>query len=113
METLELRIADHEHIVFQMDAPNVEGYVIGRADGTALYEPDISLSEVQARELGVSRRHAALVRYRGGVHVVDLNSVNGTFLNNEILKPNLPYSIKKGDEISLGKLTLIVTQLGK
>jgi len=113
MQTLELRIADHKDVVFKLEAPNVEGCVIGRADGNALYEPDISLTDVRARELGVSRRHAVLVRYRGSVHLVDLNSVNGTFLNNEILKPNLPYSIKQGDQISLGKLTLIVTQLSK
>lgn len=109
MEKLKLRLEDNDEVTYDLVPPGVEGYVMGRADGSTLYDPDISFAEINARELGVSRRHAALVRYRGHVHVVDLNSVNGTFLNSQLLKPEIPYAINSGDKISLGKLTLVVT----
>jgi len=109
MEKLKLQIEDNTSVTYDLEPPGVEGYVMGRADSSTLYDPDISFIEVNAREYGVSRRHAVLVRYRGHVHVVDLNSVNGTFLNSQLLKPEIPYAINSGDKIGLGKLILIVT----
>jgi pSer/pThr/pTyr-binding forkhead associated (FHA) protein len=52
-----------------------------------------------------------LVRYRGALHVIDLSSVNGTFLNGKRLLPDVPYPVNSGDQLSLANLNLIITQI--
>jgi pSer/pThr/pTyr-binding forkhead associated (FHA) protein len=91
---------------FRIDAPATEGYIIGRSDANSSYRPDIDLVACHALEKGVSRRHAALVRYEGFVHILDLNSVNGTFLNGERLQPDVPYRLNIDDELRLGTLAV-------
>ncbi len=105
---LELRILGDLPGVFTVDAPAVEGYVLGRSDANNSYIPDIDLAEFDAHKNGVSRRHAVLVRYQDYVHVVDLHSVNGSFLNNERLDAEVPYPLSEGDHLRLGNLTLII-----
>ena len=95
---------------FRINSPGVEGYVIGRSDGSSSYEPDIDLFDHGAQESGVSRRHAVLVRYRGLVNIIDLDSVNGTFMNGKRLSPHIPYSFNPGDRLSLANLELVVLQ---
>lgn len=92
--------------VFRIDAPAVEGYTIGRSDGNSSYRPDIDLSGCKALEKGVSRRHAALVRYQGLIHILDLNSVNGTFLNGERLQSDVAYPLHPDDDLRLGTLNV-------
>ncbi|PJF23095.1 MAG: hypothetical protein CUN56_02625 [Phototrophicales bacterium] len=96
--------------VLQLDSPGVEGYVIGRSDEGSSYQPDIDLTAHNAQSLGLSRRHAALVRYRGYVHVMDLGSMNGTFINGERLLPFDAYALKSGDQVSLANLLIRVLQ---
>lgn len=91
---------------FRIDAPATEGYIIGRSDANSSYCPDIDLAACNALEKGVSRRHAALVRYQGFIHILDLNSVNGTFLNGERLQPDVPYLLNSDDELRLGTLNI-------
>lgn len=91
-----------------LNAPGVEGYIVGRSDDASDYHPDIDLSAFEARERGVSRRHAALVQFKGSLHVVDLGSVNGTFINGKRLAPETPFPISPGDEMRLGTLDLIL-----
>lgn len=109
--TLEIRIAGSEQPNLHIESPGSEGYTIGRSDSNSSYIPDIDLAGYSALERGVSRRHAALVRYRGVVHVIDLESVNGTFLNGERLLPDTPYALKAGDQLSLANLNLSITPL--
>src|SRR5262245_17222406 len=85
--------------LFRIDAPAIERYIIGRSDVSSSYRPDIDLVGCNALEKGVSRRHAALVRYQGLIHILDLNSVNGTFLNGERLQPDVPYALNPGDDL--------------
>jgi pSer/pThr/pTyr-binding forkhead associated (FHA) protein len=92
--------------VFRIDAPASEGYIIGRSDVNSSYQPDIDLVACNALEKGVSRRHAALVRYQGMIHILDLNSVNGTFLNGERLQPDIPYPLNTDDDLRLGTLNV-------
>jgi pSer/pThr/pTyr-binding forkhead associated (FHA) protein len=108
---LEIRIADTGEVVAQVDLPGVEGYTLGRSDASSTFVPDIDLAASGARDKGVSRRHAVLVRYHGAVHVVDLESVNGTFLNGERLLPNVPYPVKDGDQLSVASLNLTIGQI--
>ena len=102
----ELRLGDSDQVIQQLASPGAEGYVIGRSDDRGVYVPDIDLAAFAALDRGVSRRHAALVAFRDGLHVVDLASVNGTFINQERLTPNKPYPLHEGDDLRLGTLNL-------
>jgi pSer/pThr/pTyr-binding forkhead associated (FHA) protein len=108
---LEIRTIGDGQLVKQVDAPAVEGYIFGRSDSSSTYVPDIDLAEFGARDKGVSRRHAVLVRYHGLLHIVDLSSVNGTFLNGERLLPDVPYPLNAGHQLSLANLTVSISQI--
>ncbi|MFQ3565972.1 MAG: FHA domain-containing protein [Aggregatilineales bacterium] len=106
MAFFEIRLVDDDVAYFVIEVPMTQGYVMGRSDGKSDYVPDIDLSELGARDKGVSRRHAVLVRHEDSMHVVDLNSVNGTYLNGRRLPPELPYPVRNGDVVCLGTLEL-------
>lgn len=101
-------LGDGQHD-FQMDVPLNAGYIIGRSDEGAHFVPDIDLVGCASREKGVSRRHAALISYRGAPHIIDLFSVNGTYLNGERLVPDQPYPLRPVNQLRLGTLDLIIT----
>jgi len=103
------QIDDSERILGQFAAPGVEGYILGRSDDSSPYVPDLNLKDYGALDHGVSRRHAVLLRHNNVVHIMDLDSVNGTYLNDRRLRPDKPYALHDGDQLRLGslKLTLI------
>lgn len=107
----EIRIEGSSTVLFQIQAPDVEGYVIGRSDASSSYQPDIDLVNCQALERGVSRRHAVLLRYKGLMHIIDLSSVNGTFINGRRLDPDIPYVLNLGDSLRLGSLNLSLIKI--
>jgi len=102
----ELRCADDGRVVARIAAPGVEGYILGRSDSSSTYIPDIDLAEFGAMEHGISRRHAALVRLRDSLHMVDLESANGTFLDGRRLQPEKPYPLQTESVLRLGTLNL-------
>ncbi|WP_448513735.1 ATP-binding cassette domain-containing protein [Parathermosynechococcus lividus] len=54
----------------------------------------------------VSQRHASLDRTTAGLYVLrDLNSSNGTYVNNQLLKA--PYTLRNGDQIRIGPFALL------
>jgi pSer/pThr/pTyr-binding forkhead associated (FHA) protein len=95
----------------EVDLSGTEGFVLGRSDSKSSYLPDIDLAVFKALDKGVSRRHAAFVRYENKLHIVDLSSVNGTFLNGSRLAPEVPYPVHPGDRLVLGELTLHLSQV--
>lgn len=74
-----------------------------------LKNPHVDLSAFYAHERGVSRKHARISINNLRLTVADLGSTNGTFVNNEKLEANVEYSIKAGDELRLGFLTITLT----
>ena len=56
----------------------------------------------------VSRIHARLERQGDGYYLTDLNSMNGTFVNGERLRPNEKRQIYAGDKISFASLRYTV-----
>ncbi|KAB2822891.1 MAG: FHA domain-containing protein [Candidatus Dadabacteria bacterium] len=104
-----IQVNNETHNTFEIDISVTEGYIIGRSDSKSSYIPDIDLAPFHALEQGVSRRHAALVRHQGQLHVLDLSSVNGTFLNGERLASEVPYALSSGDKLILGNLSLLIT----
>lgn len=70
--------------------------------------PTINLTRYHAGLLGVSRRHAAIEVLEQEHTITDLNSSNGTWLNQEPLIPGKPHTLRSGDAIRLGHLALHV-----
>lgn len=68
--------------------------------------PTINLTRYHAGLLGVSRRHAAIEALEHEHTITDLNSSNGTWLNQEPLIPGKPHTLRSGDAIRLGHLAL-------
>lgn len=99
-------IASQFQYVEMVDVTEASGAVIGRSDDLTRFQPDIDLAACAGRDRGVSRRHAALAYYRGAPHLIDLQSVNGTYLNEVMLAPNLPYALMPENIIRLGTLEL-------
>jgi pSer/pThr/pTyr-binding forkhead associated (FHA) protein len=95
---------------FKLPPITSEGYIIGRADAQSAFPPDIDLAPYNGRDRGVSRRHAALTIYGNELHIVDLDSVNGTFVNSKRLVADAPYALRSGDRILLGDFEMIYEQ---
>jgi CheY-like chemotaxis protein len=85
-----------------------EMMTIGRADPDRDITPDINLSPYSAHMLGVSRKHAMISARDNSITIKDLDSANGTRLNGFALKPNMPYRLRHGDEITFGRMTVQV-----
>ena len=81
---------------------------VGRTDQAANYFPELDLTVDDGVHKGVSRRHAVIQRSSRGILLVDLNSTNGTSLNNFRIPPDLPYPLNNGDEIRFGQLLVHV-----
>ena len=77
------------------------GAAIGR-------HPDINHAILD--DARVSRRHARISRRNGRLFVEDLNSSNGTFLNQRRLKPFDKMPVSPGDRLRLARIELTVTQ---
>lgn len=109
------RLGDERRLLFHIrghDKPLVIQVVdrveLGRTDTQTGEVPDISLDEYGASELGVSRRHAALLIEDGSLKVVDLGSANATFINGQKLMPSQSRILRDGDELRLGKMVVRV-----
>lgn len=89
----------------QIQLANKPEYLMGREDPVSGSFPDVDLEPHGAQSGGVSRKHAKILAGTG-YSLVDLDSVNGTFLNKQKLAPNQPMQLNNGDEIRLGKLVM-------
>ena len=81
--------------------------IIGRKLDATL-ESILDLSDFDAFNMGLSRRHAMLRRTESSYEVTDLFSTNGTWLNAERLIPNRPYPFTSGSQLRIGRLRLFI-----
>lgn len=86
--------------------------VIGRADPEGGTQPDLDLAPFEAQLHGVSRRHALLTPTEDGLCLIDLDSANGTWLNNKYLHPGQKYRLRSGDTVEFGSLKLMIRVIG-
>lgn len=77
---------------------------VGRADEESDFYPALDLTDYNGGQKGISRHHAAFEVSEFGVILMDLDSTNGTYLNNFRLPAKRPYLVKDGDEIRFGEL---------
>jgi hypothetical protein len=68
---------------------------IGRAPGCGVALPEDTF---------VSQLHARVFRRDGDLHIEDLGSTNGTFLNNRQVSTAVP--VRRGDRVQVGKTVL-------
>lgn len=73
-------------------------FIIGRLEGYVDYE---------LRNSAVGKLHAQLLYKNGISYVKDLNSVNGTFINNKRLESNKEYELKGNDRLQLANCEFI------
>jgi hypothetical protein len=85
---------------------------IGRRSTFRGSEPDIDLSGPPA-DFGVSRQHAVLLAAPDGSWaLVDQGSASGTRLNGVEVTPHQPAPLHDGDQISLGRWTVLTIRVG-
>lgn len=84
------------------------GIILGRFNLRTGYRPDVDLAGVGGQEAGVSRQHAVIEVTEGIPRIIDLNSRNHTWLNGLRLAPHLPYILREGDRLRLGRLEVAV-----
>ncbi len=80
--------------------------ILGRRDPNTGAMPDVDLTAYAGYRMGVSRSHAAIRFQDKQLHVSDLGSSNGTFLNGTRLNAHRPYQLRDGDEVRLGQMVL-------
>jgi len=78
-------------------------FILGRA-AAGIQEPVVDLSAFGAYGLGVSRLHALIQKNDAGYELSDLDSTNGTWLNDNEVLPNRVYTLKNGDTLRMGKM---------
>ncbi len=83
-----------------------EELTIGRVSEGQPVSPDIDLTPYKAYESGVSRMHASLRLVENQVQITDLGSANGTRINGRQISAHIPYPVKHGDILTLGKFKI-------
>lgn len=89
-----------------------KAFILGRTStGINIREPLIDLTDFGAHDYGISRVHALIRQHNGGYQIIDLESTNGTWHENQRLVPKQPYPIESGDRIRLGRLHILIFYL--
>jgi hypothetical protein len=84
-------------------------FILGRASAEIkTNETLVDLTQFGALELGISRAHAMIRRSKGDYQLIDLESSNGTWLENQRLVPKQPYPLESGNRIRVGRLNILV-----
>ena len=89
--------------------PHTQTALLGRSDPKARLVVNVDLTGQDGQPHGVSRRHARVHYLNGNYLLEDLESLNGTYLNERKLRPYLPEVLHAGDQIRLGDLNLVVS----
>lgn len=86
--------------------PTQQDLILGRRPRQRDPETMVDLEAHDGRALGVSRQHALIKVMNGALLLVDLDSINGTFINEERALPTKRYVLMDGDTIRCGKLSM-------
>ncbi len=97
--TLTLNSGNAAEIELRLCGP--ADYIVGRASRC-----DICLSEMDQWHL-ISRRHC-LFSVEFNLSVVDLGSLNGTYVNGQKLTPNECIYLRENDRVAIGEIILTV-----
>ncbi|MCS6993937.1 MAG: FHA domain-containing protein [Anaerolineales bacterium] len=82
-------------------------FLIGRkTDDSPEYMLDLAIYDAFGH--GVSRRHARVRRTPEGYEITDLESTNGTWVNEQRLAPHQPQFLPSGAMLRLGRMRMMV-----
>jgi len=85
-----------------------KAFILGRvSDEIKTKEPLVDLTSLGI-DYGISRTHALIRKAGNGYQIIDLESSNGTWLENERLVPKRPYDVDSGNRIRMGRLNVLV-----
>ena len=85
-----------------------KAFILGRASADIeTREPLVDLTSLGI-DYGISRVHALIHKTKDGYQITDLDSSNGTWLENDRLVPQKPYHVDSGDRIRMGRLNMLV-----
>lgn len=87
--------------------PGAKRYLVGRSEDQNVHV-DVDLVPYNARQLGISRRHAVIYLKEGNWVVEDLESKNGTYLNSARLHPREAYPLNADDRLQFAHVTVNV-----
>ena len=62
-------------------------------------------SDIFLDDVTVSRHHAKLTNKGGHTWIVDLNSLNGTYVNRALIDSEV--ALRRGDEVQIGKFRMV------
>lgn len=62
-------------------------------------------SDIFLDDVTVSRHHAKLMNRSGQTWIIDLNSLNGTYVNRALIDGEV--ALRRGDEVQIGKFRMI------
>lgn len=100
-----------EEIVLDFDVGGSLVVEDGDALGTELRQ-HLHDNGVDTQEaMRISRQHVLFKQQGEDVHVVDLESTNGTVLNGERLDPNREYPVADGDTLELGDVAEVTVHV--
>lgn len=90
--------------VWQVALCPIDGGAEIDLSGDAVLKVGRSLSScIQLPEITVSRKHAVILHHAcGDTYVVDDGSAHGTYVNNVMLKANIPHKLRRGSLIKFG-----------
>ncbi len=83
----------------------------GHSDGRFLLDADLATAGRHPRtdifldDVTVSRHHARFTREGDQFLVQDENSLNGTYVNGELV--DAPVALRRGDEVQIGKFRMV------
>lgn len=88
----------------------MEATLNGPSGRTVLGPAEISVGRLSSNQVMVndpkaSSRHAIIRQAGQSYSITDLGSTNGTFVNEQKLSPNTPYTLNPGDRIRTGDTT--------
>lgn len=99
---LALEVINFPRLIIPVD----RDLIIGRIDNVSGSQPDIDVDPYGGHRMGVSRRHAVLRRITNEIYIADLNSRNGTMINEHRIPPNTLHRLRSEDIIALGTLRI-------
>jgi hypothetical protein len=85
-----------------------KSFILGRRGPEDTRGPLVDLSEFDGFAMGVSRQHVMIRQSNDGYEVIDLESRNGSWLDDQRLVPNRAYPVPGRAQLRLGMLKLFV-----
>ena len=88
-----------------VDGPGVSNICVLSHDGPLIFGRLQTNDCVLTNDVSISRKHFEICKREGKFWIKDLNSRNGTYLND---RPVLTSELKQGDKIRVGKTRLLI-----